>query len=149
MAGPGAEGDERRNGVDAGGDLTTDGHRALRETLGAYLLDGLDDAEQARVRAHLDGCSPCRAELASLTPLVPALADIDLDALDNEPTPDVTLEQRILAKVAVERRRHRVHSAVRTGGLAAAGCLLAVMAFRVGVLSARSPSAALAGEVRT
>ena len=34
------------------------------DELAAYAVDALDPDERAAVEAHLDGCAPCRAELA-------------------------------------------------------------------------------------
>lgn len=128
-------------------DPGTDEHRAMREMMGAYLLADLDDSERARLRAHLDGCATCRAELATLTPVVIALADVDLDRLVDEPTPDPALEQRVLLEVANETRRQRRRSLVRTGALAAAAAVLAVVAFGIGIAVDRGaptePSVAL------
>ena len=44
----------------------TDGHRELREQLGSYALGHLPDGEALALRAHLDGCAACRADLADL-----------------------------------------------------------------------------------
>jgi hypothetical protein len=118
----------------------TDNHHPVRETMGAYLLGDLDEAERARLRNHLRGCSQCRAELASLTPLVASVADVDIDALYDEPTPDESLEQRVLAAVAGERRRERRRTAIRAGGLAAAAALLAAVAFGAGIAVDRTDS---------
>ena len=41
----------------------------LRELLGVHALGHLGPGEDAAVRAHLDGCADCRAELAELAPL--------------------------------------------------------------------------------
>ncbi len=120
----------------------TDDHRALREMIGAYLLDGLDERERARLTAHLDDCSMCRAELAWLSPLVAALADVDPDALDDEPMPDPALEQRVVAEVAAQRRRQQQSTLARTGALAAAACLVAVLAFGAGLATDRTEPAA-------
>lgn len=58
------EGGERHHGGDAA-DLTTDGHRALREMMGAYLLDdGLDDAER-------NGCAPTSTDVYPAGPSWP------------------------------------------------------------------------------
>lgn len=129
-------------------DPVTDEHRGMREMMGAYLLSDLDDDERARLRAHLDGCAACRAELASLTPVVTALADVDPDSLADEPTPDPTLEQRVLLQVADETRRQRRSRLVRTGALAVAAAVLAVVAFGIGTAVDRTaptiaPSVAL------
>ncbi|MGX5657907.1 zf-HC2 domain-containing protein, partial [Geodermatophilus nigrescens] len=64
-----------------------DEHRELREQLGAYALGHLTGAERDRVRAHLDGCADCRAELADIAPLAARLAAVDPRALDETPAP--------------------------------------------------------------
>lgn len=58
-----------------------DEHNRLRELLGAYALGGLPDDAAAGVRAHLDGCPTCRAELAEIAPLADELRTVDLGAL--------------------------------------------------------------------
>ena len=52
-------------------------HRELRERLGAYVLEALDDDERAEVEAHLAGCPECRAEADDLRPLVLPLSAVD------------------------------------------------------------------------
>ncbi len=108
-----------------------DEHRELREMLGAYALGHLGPAERDRVRAHLDGCAGCRAELAELAPLAGRLSAVDPDALDDTPTPPPDLGARVLARVAEEQRqvvplrravvRRRVLAAAAVAGVAAAG----------------------------
>ena len=78
-------------------------HRALREQLGMYALGGGDPAERAAVRAHLDGCAACRAELAELTPVAARLADVDPDRLDDLPAPPPGLGEAVLARIAAAR----------------------------------------------
>ena len=46
--------------------MTPDEHRTMRESLGDYAIGRLPDGEAAAVRAHLDGCAACRAELAKV-----------------------------------------------------------------------------------
>lgn len=48
-------------------------HQGLREMLGAYALGHLDHEERQGVRAHLDDCPACRAELAELQPVADLL----------------------------------------------------------------------------
>ncbi|GAA4337167.1 hypothetical protein GCM10023162_39290 [Klenkia terrae] len=62
-------------------------HRELREQLGVYALGHGTADERAAVRAHLDGCAACRAELAALVRLRARLADVDPDRLDEVPAP--------------------------------------------------------------
>ncbi|MEV0136450.1 zf-HC2 domain-containing protein [Dactylosporangium sp. NPDC050688] len=44
-------------------------HELVRPLLGGYVLGGLDEADQARVDAHLSGCADCRAETGRLAPV--------------------------------------------------------------------------------
>ena len=38
-------------------------HTEVRELLGAYALDAVDEDEREAVERHLDDCQPCRAEV--------------------------------------------------------------------------------------
>ena len=78
-------------------------HRRLREMLGAHALGGLSPDEAAGLRAHLDGCAACRAELAELAPLADALRGVDVEGLTDLPTPPPDLGERIVGRVAQER----------------------------------------------
>lgn len=53
--------------------MNPDDHRVLRETLGGYALDRLDEHERLKIDAHLSGCAECRSELRELSPVVRAL----------------------------------------------------------------------------
>jgi len=101
-------------------------HRALRELLGASALGHLDPAEQDALRAHLDGCAACRAELAELTPLAAALRLVDPEHLDAVPTPPADLGGRILTQVSRERVLHDRRRRRRL--LATAAAVAAVLA---------------------
>ncbi len=106
-------------------------HRELREQLGVYALGHGTPDERAAVRAHLDGCAQCRAELASLAPLRDRLALVDPDRLDDVPAPPAGLGDRVLAGIAAEEaagraavvplRRRRWLPAAAAVGVAAAG----------------------------
>jgi anti-sigma factor RsiW len=113
-----------------------DEHRELRELLGAFALGHLDPPESDRVRAHLDGCPACRAELAEIAPLAGRLAAVDPDVLDETPTPPPGLGAAVLARIAEEERlvgegrvvalrrtptRRRVALGAAVVGVAAAG----------------------------
>ncbi|SEK97699.1 Putative zinc-finger [Blastococcus sp. DSM 46786] len=106
---------------------TSPEHRELREQLGVYALGHGSAAERTAVRAHLDGCAACRAELAELTPLVPRLASVDPDRLDEAPAPPAGLREAVLARIAAEeaspvgRRRTALLAAAAAVGVAAAG----------------------------
>lgn len=77
-------------------------HRALRELLGAYVLDQLDADRLATVRAHLAGCAECRAEVTSLQPVAAVLHDLDPALADA--APPVDLGDRVLAGMQQRRR---------------------------------------------
>ena len=82
--------------------MTSD-HRELRELLGAYVLDQLDQDSRATVRTHLVGCADCRAEVASLQPVAAVLHDLD-PALADAAAPPVDLGDQVLATVRLRRR---------------------------------------------
>ncbi len=69
----------------------------VREQLSAWLDGELAEAEHARVAAHLDSCAACRRELAQLTALNAALAELAA------PVPS-GLAERVLARVRPSRR---------------------------------------------
>jgi anti-sigma factor RsiW len=100
-------------------------HRGLREQLGWYALGHGTPEERAGVRAHLDGCAACRAELAELTPLTRWLDRVDPDRLDDQPAPPPGLGDAVLARIAAERPRRasprRALAAAAVVGVAAAG----------------------------
>ncbi|MFI7674146.1 zf-HC2 domain-containing protein [Actinophytocola sp. NPDC049390] len=52
-------------------------HCNLRVSLGAYVLDGVDAREREVLDAHLRDCSPCRMEVATLTPVARLLGRAD------------------------------------------------------------------------
>lgn len=78
-------------------------HRGLRELLGSYALGHLDDAEADRLRAHLDGCAECRAELDSFLPLARRLDAIDADAFAEPALPPPGLGEGVRRAVAEAR----------------------------------------------
>jgi anti-sigma-K factor RskA len=72
-------------------------HRECAESLGAYILGALPEAESGRVRRHLDGCRECRAELEWLR--------VAADALPASVTPvdpPAELKSRVMAIVEAE-----------------------------------------------
>ena len=111
-------------------------HRALRELIGAYLLGHLDEHEAARVRAHLDGCASCRAEVAELATLPSLLRDVDVTSLTalsgpaGEPGP--LLGRRIAAQVGAERRTRRRRTTGARVLVGAAACLVLVATLLAG-----------------
>ncbi|MGY1712447.1 anti-sigma factor family protein [Geodermatophilus sp. SYSU D00758] len=113
-------------------ELPREEHRALREQLGVYALGHGTPEERAAVRAHLDGCAGCRAELAPLLPLAARLDGVDPDRLDETPTPPPGLGAAVLARIAEERRASRRRPVTRRR-LATAGAAAAVAASAFGV----------------
>lgn len=121
--------------------MTEDAHRAMHESLGAFVLGHLDQTETARVRAHLDGCAACRMEYQELAPLALALRDVDPDSLGESREPDALLGARIEAKIAAERTRRRRRTAVRRALVGTAASLILVATFVAGgTLGSDTPS---------
>ena len=85
----------------------------VRPDIGAYVLGGLEPAEEAAVREHLATCSDCAAEHASLAGLPRLLALAAPMAEAGPPPPAV--EERVLDAIAGERPQRRA-------GRRAAGC---------------------------
>ena len=79
-------------------------HAVLRELLGAYALGHLSDEEAGPVRAHVDGCPDCRAELAGLAGVARLLDGIDPDHFETPPHPPADLGERIRSAVAATDR---------------------------------------------
>ena len=77
-------------------------HRELREHLGVHVLGLLPESESVRVRAHLDGCAACRAEVADLQPLAADLRLVDPERLPGPAAPPRALGPRVLAAVQRE-----------------------------------------------
>ncbi|MFF4338889.1 anti-sigma factor family protein [Kitasatospora sp. NPDC001540] len=91
--------------------------------LGAHLLGVLEPDRAARFAAHLAHCPRCAAEAAELAPTTALLAELAADALPEAPEPaEPAGEQRLLGRVAAERRRARVRRLV----LAAVAAILAL-----------------------
>ncbi|RFU19349.1 anti-sigma factor family protein [Geodermatophilus marinus] len=115
-------------------DLPREEHRSLREQLGVYALGHGTPQERAAVRAHLDGCAECRAELAPLVGLAARLDAVDPDRLDETPTPPPGLGEAILARIAEERARPTPLVTRRRLATAGAAAAVAASAFGVGWL---------------
>jgi anti-sigma factor RsiW len=102
----------------------------------AYALDALDEREQAEYEAHLDACSECRAELASLQGAAASIA-----YAPELPAPPPELRQRILAQARSERENvvpPRRRWVVPAAGLAAAVAACAALALGLWAASLRS-----------
>ena len=82
-----------------------DAHQRLRELLGVHALGHpLDPTDETVLRAHLDGCPGCRAELEELVPLRGALADVDPTRLASPASPPPGPGREVREAVAAERR---------------------------------------------
>jgi putative zinc finger protein len=107
--------------------------RQWRESLGAYALGHLPEAERTGIEAHLDGCPECRRELASLKSVSSLLPLADPDRFGAVPAPPAGLGDRIAAQIGSERRvarRRRLRIGLACGG-AAAAAVAAVLAIFV------------------
>jgi len=103
----------------------------VRPDIGAYVLGGLEPAEEAAVREHLTTCSACAAEHASLAGLPRLLALAAPMAAAGPPAP--ALEERVLDAVAGERPRRvpRRRGVLRSRVLVPAAATLAAVAVAV------------------
>jgi anti-sigma factor RsiW len=115
--------------------VTTEPCRDWRGALGAAALGGIDPAEEIALRAHLDGCAACRAELRDLTAVAHALASVPMESVTSAPAePSRALGDRVFASVARERdtRRNRRTRRVLVGSgafLSAAAAVVAIVLF--------------------
>jgi anti-sigma factor RsiW len=109
----------------------TDPCRDWRGALGAAALGRIEPAEEIGLRAHLDGCPECRAELRDLTAVGNALASVPVGNVTSAAAePSDALAGRILSRVALERgvRRNRRTRRVAAGVSAFAAAAAAVIA---------------------
>ena len=118
--------------------------RDLRSALGAAALSGGDPVDDIALRAHLDGCAACRAELRELALVAGALDAVPLSAIDAAPAePSRALAAQVLERVARERgemRSRRVRQ-----GFVGAGAFASVAAAIVAVLLVVGPGTGAAG----
>ncbi|MDQ1457265.1 MAG: hypothetical protein QOH28_2885 [Actinomycetota bacterium] len=122
--------------------MTSDACRELRAALGAVALGGADPAEALALRAHLDGCAECRAELRELTSVAAALPLADPSRAKGGPTqPPSALAKRVLGRVAAERTARRTRARRRIAAVAATSAAIAaaIVAF-VLIVPGNSPS---------
>jgi hypothetical protein len=110
---------------------TPESCRQWRQQLGAMALGHLPPAEVTAVRAHLDGCSACRTELAALQQVARLLPLADVESLDAGPVPPSDLGDRVVTVVRHERelegRRHRRRMRGALSGLAAAAAVITLV----------------------
>lgn len=106
--------------------MKAEGCREWRERIGALLLGQLPEEERFATEAHLDGCPACRAEAEALTPVASLLGRADPDRLVPAPAPPPGLSERIVRRIAVERRaERRGRTRLRLGVAAAAAAAAA------------------------
>jgi anti-sigma factor RsiW len=115
--------------------VTTDACRDWRGALGAAALGGIEPAEEIALRAHLDGCPACRAELHDLTAVARALDSVPMENVISAPAePSRALGDRVFERVAHERdvervRRHRRLMIGAGAFVSAAAAVIAVVLF--------------------
>jgi Putative zinc-finger len=114
--------------------VTTDPCRDWRGALGAAALGNIDTSEEIGLRAHLDGCADCRAELRDLTAVAEALATVPVENVTGAAVePSSALAGRVLDRVARERgvrrtrRTRRVLASVGAFAAAAAAVIALVL----------------------
>ena len=94
------------------------------DLLGAYVLGVLDRGEQATVRAHLDGCGPCRREVEDLREMEAVLGELPPEAFLDGPPPDGDI---LLRNTLREVRRISTRQTWRNRALVAAAAVVAVV----------------------
>ena len=122
--------------------MTSDPCRDWRGALGAAALGRLEPAEEIGLRAHLDGCRDCRAELLELTAVANALSSVPVENVTTAAAePSDALAGRILSRVAIERgvRRNRHTRRVAAGVASFAAAAAAVVAVVLFVGAGSSP----------
>lgn len=99
-----------------------------RELIGALVLGDLGPTEEARLRAHAEGCEGCRREIAALEPVARLLRRADADRV-SAPAAALPpgLAPRISERLDSERRSRRRRRAgfALAGATALAGALAA------------------------
>ncbi|GAA2255028.1 RNA polymerase subunit sigma [Streptomyces ruber] len=115
-----------------------DGPGDIHETVGAYALGILDDAEATRFETHLAGCEWCAQqldELAGMEPMLAALADLPGsqgspavgEILAARPSPRLT--ERLVDEVAerrAQKRRRNLYMVAAAAALIVGGPVTAI-----------------------
>lgn len=119
-----------------------DFHQEIRESLGAYVLGHLDPPEADAVRAHLESCDQCRAELEQLSPVAAALAVAKPAFAPNAGQVPGELRNRMDAALAGEAGRRRRTRVLRSAGaVLVAASVIVLMVIGVASLIDRTPAA--------
>ena len=123
--------------------MRTESCREWRESLGAYVLGQLPDAERSGLEAHLEGCPDCRAELEELEPVARVMPLADPDQFTEPVLPPPLLGERIAATIASERRSarrgRRLRFGLALGGVTAATAAAVLAIFVLGSDSGAGP----------
>nr|WP_276610925.1 zf-HC2 domain-containing protein [Kineococcus siccus] len=121
----------------------------MREMLGPLVLGALPAPEEVALRAHLDGCAACRADLEELAPLAGDLLLVDPDRTPGPVAPPRELGVRIAAAVGAESvlrerrdRRETRRGRLRTVLVPVAAAAAAAVVTAIAVLPADPPPAA-------
>jgi anti-sigma factor RsiW len=105
--------------------MTSDACREWRGLLAAAALERIEAADEVALRAHLDGCPACRAELRELTRVADALPLADLTRVaEDAGQPPADLAGRVVGQVASVRRkrqRRRVQRALAVAAVVVVG----------------------------
>ena len=116
--------------------MKTESCREWRESVGAYALGHLKGEELAKLEAHLEGCSACRAEAAALVSVASLLPHANPEHFGPAPVPPPELGRRIAATIEAERGAKRRQRRIRLGfGLSGAAAAAAAAVLAIFVLS--------------
>jgi anti-sigma factor RsiW len=109
--------------------MTSEHCREWRSQLGEAALGRIEPADDLALRAHLDGCPECRAELRELTSVARALPKADLSHVSAsmvEPTPALAMQVR--GRLAAQRSEQRSQRRRRlVGALAIAAAVIVAL----------------------
>ncbi len=116
--------------------MRTESCRAFRESLGAYALGQLKEAERIALEAHLEGCGECRGEADSLLGIAALLPAADPQHFGPPPAPPPALGAQIAARIEAERQGRRRADRRRFRALLGAGITTAAAAAAVVIILA-------------
>lgn len=125
----------------------SDACRDVRGALGAAALGRLEPNEELALRAHLDGCADCRAELRELTAVAQSLPLADITRVtEGASEPPSELSQLVVTRIDRERvhARRRVRYRVLAGAAAAIAVAAAIVAAFLFVPGGGSPGTRIA-----
>ena len=117
--------------------MPSDACREFRGSLAAMALGNIDDAEEIALRAHLDGCADCRADLRELEEVREVLPLADVARVSDVPEPPSQLGREVVARIASKRRqrakdRRRYLLAIAAAVLIVVGAVTTVVVARSG-----------------